>query len=263
MDRAQYEKFAVVDAQHWWFQARRDIVTFVLESLWSGQNDTRNILDIGTGTGGMVPVLSRWGHLTATEPDPVTMEFTKGRFESLSKSVTFKSGAWEDLELPVGHFDLITAFDVLEHCEDDQKSLKKWRSWLKSDAVLLLTVPAFPCLWGRNDEISHHFRRYTKSTLSHALSETGFEIEKISYINSVMFAPVWISRNIKEPIDKRFAKQKDIMPWDFDLPPAPLNKLLHWLFSSETSILKNGELPWGTSLLAIARVKRGSADSGH
>ncbi len=256
MDRAQYLKFAAVDEHHWWFKSRRHIVSFLLENMWNGQNEQRSILDIGTGTGGMIPVLSKWGHLTATEPDPDTLEFTKSHFASLDKNVTFKSGTWEELDLPVNHFDLLTAFDVLEHCENEDETLLKWRSWMKQDAVLLLTVPAFPCLWGMNDVLSHHYRRYTRSALLQALSKAGFEVDKISYINSAMFAPVWVSRNIKEPIDKLFSKQKELMPWDFNLPPAPLNALLEFLFSSETAVLKNSELPWGTSLIATAKISK-------
>jgi len=258
MDRAQYQKFAEVDKHHWWFQARRNIVSSLLRAKWPQPANSLEILDIGTGTGGMVPILASWGHLTATEPDRETLALTQERFESLGECATFKQGGWEELELSENHFDLVTAFDVLEHCQDDREALRKWRTWLRDDGTLLLTVPAFPSLWGLNDEISHHYRRYTRTTLLQVLAETDFAVSKISYINSLMFVPVWISRNIKDRIQRWFSKEKTPMPSDFDVPIAPVNLVLEKLFSWESGLLNHVDLPWGTSLLVVAQRKQPS-----
>ena len=255
MDRAQYLKFAKVDTQHWWFQARRNILSFLMRNRWPEAPPGFEIVDIGTGTGGMLPVLCQWGHLTATEPDHDTLVLTQEHFAYLGDRVTFKEGGWEELNLPANGFDLLTSFDVLEHCEDDRKALRTWGSWLKTGGTLILMVPAFPSLWGLNDEISHHYRRYTRSTLLQALAESDFKIQKISYINSLMFVPVWLSRNIKDRIQRRFSKENTPMPWDFDVPAAAINFVLERTFSCETLVLNHVDLPWGTSLLVVAERK--------
>lgn len=257
MERGQYQRFADVDARHWWFKSRRSITDKLLRGIFPDNKPERQILDIGTGTGGMVPVLGQFGSVTASEPDHETFEFTRGRLAQSQPRAVFVEGTWEALKFPPQRFDLITAFDVLEHCQDDRGALSTWGDWLKEDGTLFITVPAFNCLWGLNDEISHHFRRYEKRSLTAALNESGFRVDKMSYINSAMFLPVWVSRNVKERLDRMVAKERDLTPWDFSMPPAPVNALLEGIFSWERNILPHSELPWGTSLLAVARKAHG------
>lgn len=253
MDRIQYQRFAKIDDCHWWFEARRQIVSRLLKVMLGNKTGSRQILDIGTGTGGMLPVLAGWGQVTALEPDLQTLQFTSKRLEHLGQRVSFVQTGWENANLPRSGFDVITAFDVLEHCADDRQAIEQWRTWLKEDGLLFLTVPAFPCLWGLNDEISHHYRRYTRATLLNVLHEADFVVDKISYMNAAMFLPVWVSRNIKERWQRYFSRDKMIVPWDFGMPPAMLNALLQRVFSWEKVWLSRGELPWGTSLVAVAR----------
>lgn len=252
MDLSQYERFWEIDQNHWWFVARRKIVDCIITSVISPKENLQ-ILDIGTGSGGMVPLLSKYGQLTATEPDQATFEYASGKFKEYPR-VQFLHGGWESLDLPPQQFDLVTAFDVLEHCENDVLALKRWGSWLHEGGSLLLTIPAFSSLWGINDVLSHHYRRYTKETLTKALQAADFKVDKISYCNALMFGPVWISRNIKDRIDRWLAAGKEVSPWDFGMPPKPLNAVLEKSFSWETSVLPDHDLPFGTSLICVAHI---------
>jgi len=258
MDKSQYERFANVDRRHWWFQLRRDIAAALLRLFLANDKSIR-IIDIGTGTGGMLPVLSQFGSVTAAEPDPDALEFTRHEYSYLP-SCQFIQSDWQGLNMPELEFDLLTAFDVLEHCEDDFQALTRWRKMVKDGGRMLITVPAFNSLWGANDDLSHHYRRYSKTTLREVILRSSLVVEKISYINSMMFLPVWLSRNLKEPIEKRLG-QKKAAPWDFDLPYAPINAMFRMLFSCEKFVLPFMDLPIGTSLIALVRVLNSAAAS--
>jgi SAM-dependent methyltransferase len=248
MDRVQYQNFAKIDQAHWWFGARRQIAAALLSRMSLKSN--LSILDFGTGTGGMLPVLAKFGTVTAFEPDIDTLDFTRQTYQPRFPAMRFISGDPKEIIAGAGLFDLITAFDVLEHCENDVETLLQWKSMLNKDGRILLTVPAFQCLWGRNDVLSHHFRRYRVSSLVASLKCAGLEARKSSYMNSINFLPVWLSRNIKERIEARMFPTKE-RPWDFSLPPAPLNYLLEASFAWEKHLLPIADLPIGTSLIAI------------
>ncbi len=248
MERAQYDRFAQVDAQHWWFRGRRQLAQSVISSLDLPAQAT--VLDVGNGTGGMIPVLSKFGQLNVYEPDLDTSNLTKSTYEKNFENVNFFSG--DQLPTNLEKYDLITAFDVLEHCEDDNQALLTWSNLLKNNGYLVITVPAFPSLWGDNDVVSHHYRRYTHKSLLSVLEKASFEVRKISYTNLAAFVPVWLSRNVKEKLEASL-KKKDDIPWDFNLPPSPLNALLLSAVSWEPHWLTISVLPFGTSLIAVAR----------
>jgi SAM-dependent methyltransferase len=142
-------------------------------------------------------------------------------------------------------FDLIAMLDVLEHIEDDRGSLSTLRSRLAHGGSLLLTVPALPWLWSQHDEIHHHKRRYTKASLTRALTEAGFELSSVGYFNTLLFPLALMQR-----VALRFTgghHRADSMP------PRLLNNILTRLFSFERRLVGRGRFPLGLSLYAIAR----------
>jgi len=249
MDRLQYDLFAEIDRLHWWFRARRQIARVMLRQLCTGAQPS--ILDIGTGSGGMIEVLSEYGRLTTFEPDSQQMEITAEKYRHSHPAVQFITAERGLDSLAPESFDLVTAFDVLEHCSDHTETLLQWSNLLKPNGRMLITVPAFPSLWGANDELSHHYRRYTKATLTEAFTGAGLNPSKISYINAFSFIPVWLSRKIKEPVDKLLNPNRTA-PWDFSVPSAPINLFLEHAFACEKYVLPHVDLPIGTSLVAIA-----------
>src|SRR5262249_36104112 len=123
--------------------------------------------------------------------------------------------------------------------------LTQWTDWVKPGGFLLLTVPAFSSLWGINDELSHHYRRYRRRDILKLLCSLPLEIERLSYMNSLLFLPVWFSRNIKDRFQQTFSA--------FDLPSPWLNHVLKALFAWEKHWLPHRPLPWGTSLVTVFR----------
>ena len=76
-------------------------------------------------------------------------------------------------------FDLILAFEVLEHYQDDEICLRKWESLLGPKGTLIFSVPAHMRQWTRNDARAGHARRYEKNELLSKLAATSFHTEVI------------------------------------------------------------------------------------
>jgi SAM-dependent methyltransferase len=155
--------------------------------------------------------------------------------------------------LPAGAtYDVVTAFDVLEHLEDVGPALAALRAALRPGGFLLCTVPAFPFLWSAHDEAHHHFRRYRDGLLRGQLQQAGFEVRWSSHFNAWLFPAVAAVRLAQRVLPRRTdapAAQSDLaLP-----PPAPVNALLERLFASERHVLvRGGRLPFGVSLAAVA-----------
>lgn len=187
-------------------------------------------------------MLSKLGTVTAFEHDLVALQMARGKGEFSLKQGTLPAGSF-DYKHP---FDLVVAFDVIEHVNEDLESLKRLRSLLKADGIMVLTVPAFPFLWSHHDEIHHHCRRYTRAQLDTIMRKAGFEVEYLSYYNSLLFPFVAGVRIIKNLLGIRDN-------YDDSITPPGLNSALHKIFSAERYWIGKFSIPFGISLLAVAR----------
>jgi len=242
MEADFYRQYYALEGRHWWFVGRREIFLRVIRGRLAGAD--HEILDFGCGTGAFLPHLERFGRVSAVDGDENAVAFCheRGRHEVVHVPA--------DALLPFDDeaFDLITALDVLEHIEDDVAAMAELRRVLKPGGILLAAVPAFMFLWGDQDEISHHFRRYRAGDLGARLRRAGFSVEKTSYFNTLMFPPIaalrLVRRRVRAPTSERT---------DFTIGPAKLNALLGRAFGAEAGLVARSRLPFGVSLLAVAR----------
>lgn len=240
-----YREFAELhEARHWWFVGRRRIIGALLASRFGPRRDLR-ILDIGCGTGGMIPVLTPYGRLTAVDPAEAALRYCRERY-----------GGQADLARvdfprerpPGGDYDLITLFDVLEHLDDDASALRAAAGLLRSGGVLLATVPAHAHLWSPHDTINEHRRRYSRRQLRDRIGDSGLSLERLSFFNFYLYPVVYLARRLR----RRLARQGDRRS-DFRIEQAWLNRGLAALFGSERHLLARWNLPAGVSLLVVAR----------
>jgi SAM-dependent methyltransferase len=138
---------------------------------WAGvrrllPSEAKTVLEIGAGLGGMGAMLARRFEYVGLEPDSVSHAIALKRIPAQIRK--------ERLEDHDGVYDLICAFEVLEHIEDDVDALRLWRE--HSRQWLLLSVPMNQDRFGPWDERAGHFRRYSRATLSRALTEAGWEL---------------------------------------------------------------------------------------
>ncbi|MDZ4803835.1 MAG: class I SAM-dependent methyltransferase [Candidatus Eisenbacteria bacterium] len=250
MDPSLYHRFFEVEDQHWWFVGRRAVVEALLTGALRppGSADaTRRILDIGCGTGGMMPLLSRFGTVTGIDSEPLALDYCRRR-------------GFRDVHLQEGFtapapYDLVTLFDVLEHVPDEAGFLEWIRGLLRHDGRLILTVPAFPFLWSRHDELNHHQRRYRRVTLEASLQRGGFVIDRMTYFNFWLFPAAVATRLLggrKAGTGGDPARDaEDILK---PLQIGPLNGPLTSVFASEQALIRRFDLPFGVSLGVVARL---------
>lgn len=240
MDPQVYSRMAAVEDRHWWFVARRRILTSVLSRYVALPAGAR-LLEAGCGTGGNLAMLGRFGQVAAFEPDA-----TARQLASRKAGVEVRDGLLPDpVPFEDGSFDLVAALDVLEHLDDDLNSLKALRKRLRPGGWVLMTVPAFPFLWSRHDESHHHKRRYRKTALKQVVREAGLEPVKVTYFNTLLFPLVVAVRLAKTLLGREEG--------DDALPPGPLNRLLEGIFGIERHLVGRIGLPAGVSLLVLAR----------
>ena len=233
-----------VEQSHWWYMGRRRILASFVAEICSRVTDRRpRILDVGCGTGANLLMLSKYGEAEGVDVSEDALAFCRER--GLDQ---VKLGAGEDLPYDDGMFDLVTAFDVVEHMDDDLAGLKEMRRVLRPGGRVLLFVTTFMFLWGLQDEVSNHRRRYRLPELRRVLEEAGFEIERTTYANITFFLPILLVRKLMRLTGIRTETENTINV------PA-LNGVLGRIFAAERAILKFMNLPFGVSGLCIARAK--------
>lgn len=229
---------------HWWFRARRRIFDRVLDEGIDLPEGAR-ILDLGPGSGVNMPVLGPRGRVTVVDVSPFSLAECR---EQGARSVVLADAT----RPPFGDasFDLVTALDVFEHIEDDQSAMAAARRALKPGGRLLASVPALDLLWGRQDVLSHHVRRYSRGQFRARLEGAGFVLERLTYFNSVLFPPILATRLAMRPFlrwTRRGGSDLNVRL------PLGLDSVLYGLFAMEAGWLARRDLPLGVSLLAVAR----------
>ena len=179
--------------------------------------------------------------------DVKSIEFNKKCCEIVSKKTNLKieQGDIRNINYESNSFDLVTAFDVLEHIDDDVKAFQEIYRITKKNGLIITSVPAFNYLWSDHDEINHHFRRYTKKSFN--ILSDNLKLEQIycSYFNFYLFPLISVIR-----ILSRIKKKKTIKSDFENFNASSFDKILYKIFSSETLFIKNGiSLPFGVSLL--------------
>jgi SAM-dependent methyltransferase len=207
------------------------------------------ILDVGCGTGTMLGHLARFGHAQGVDADAEAIRFCRERGLDEVRHV-----APGPLPFADASFDLVTALDVVEHIDDDAAAVAEMARVLRPGGLALTTVPAFPSLWGRQDEIAHHKRRYRAAGLRALVAGAGLEVEHLTHFNTLLFGPIAAVRVARRTTRWGRAPGSGELRSDFELTrPGPLNALLARVFAAEAPLVARGRLPFGVSLLALGR----------
>jgi SAM-dependent methyltransferase len=147
--------------------------------------DAASILNVGAGAGSYEPTHLK---ITAVEPSAAMI-----RQRPESDAVVVQATA-EELPFEDKSFDASMAILTVHHWSDVPKGLQEMRRVLRPGGYAFLFVPAFMFLWGVQDDISHHRRRYTLKGLQQTARQAGFEIERATYANITFFLPVLLGR---------------------------------------------------------------------
>jgi SAM-dependent methyltransferase len=242
MERVVYDQMAELDQRHWWYRARREVLDALIRRVVRPPKDAR-ILEIGCGTGHNFAMLSAFGHVDALELDDEVRGFAEKRLgrEIMSAPLPELSG------VPDQSYDLVGAFDVIEHIDDDRAGIASIATKLKQGGKFIMTVPAHAWMWSAHDVVNHHKRRYSKGALKRLIEGSPLRLDSIGYFNSLLFPAA-----VAERLASKARGREDI---NVALPPAPLNTAFERTFAAERHLIGRVPLPPGLSLYAIASVQ--------
>lgn len=241
MDADSIQDYAKLENSYWWFVGRRKVIANVLKKYFSDRQQLR-ILDWGCGPGGNFSMLSEYGQVLGVDASDEALKVCR------AKGITnlIKAGTLQEFHT-TEKFDLVTNFDVLEHIHEDEEFLKALQGLLKPDGYILVTVPAYQFLWSELDKTLGHVRRYTRGELCLKFERSGYEVIKASYFIFFLGVPFIVFRFLQK---FRQAKSLNSLAVDF---PFWVNKIFTWLIYFEAVLMRYINLPFGTSIMVLAR----------
>ena len=242
MERVVYEQMAELDQRHWWYRARREVIAALIRRVAPPPPGGR-ILEVGCGTGHNLAMLGEFGKVDALELDEEARTLAEQR---LGRAV-HNAPLPELSGIDDAAYDLIGAFDVIEHIDDDCAALRSIAGKLKPGGKLVMTVPAHQWMWSAHDVVNHHKRRYSKRALRRLIEGSPLKLDAIGYFNSLLF-PVAVA----ERSASRLRGKEDA---DLRLPPKALNLALERTFAAERHLIGRVPLPPGLSLFAVASAR--------
>lgn len=238
MDAAYTAVHLEEDRRHWYFRGRLAVLRACLRARLAGR--PARILELGCGSGNVLEALRDLGQTVGMEVNP-EMVAAAG-----AAGLDVRPGALpDDLVVPPGWADVVLLLDVIEHLDDDLAALAAARRALAPGGLLMVTVPAYRWLWSGHDLALGHRRRYTARELAGRVERAGFRVAHRSYFNTLLFPGIALVRLWK--------RRRGDTRHDLRRPPEPLNRLLTWLFALERLVVPLVRLPFGTSVLLIAR----------
>jgi SAM-dependent methyltransferase len=245
MENTANRQFIELERSHFWFVGRRRIFFHLLDRELDGRCDLE-VLDVGCGAGGMLEPLARYGRVTGVDSSRELVAFCHERGFG-----RVQLGSAYELPAADGSVNLITLFDTIEHIPDDLRALRAARRALAPGGVLFLSTPAYQFLYANNDRVAHHERRYTARGLRRRLVEAGFRSPHVTYFNTLLF-PAILPAVLAKKAAERIRDPGDATNLSVRIPPA-LNRALAATMGSERHLLSRMRLPFGHSLIAIAR----------
>ena len=250
MEDTVYKEFLELEDGHWWFRGRRSIFVMLLDkSLGRNPTSDRMVMDVGCGVGGMLDPLEQYGKAVGTD---VTFQGLKHCADRGFPRLVASHGPLAPFR--DGTFDCITAFDALEHIEDDVATLREFYRMLKPGGIVVASGPAYQFLYAQQDKNTHHFRRYSRGVFTGRARQAGFEVVKATYINVWLFPvilPIVLMQKLMQKINPPKPSQDGS---NIGIPiPEWANSLLTAVFCSESKILKYVSAPAGHSLVMVVR----------
>jgi ubiquinone/menaquinone biosynthesis C-methylase UbiE len=236
------EATARAEERHFWFHGfRRFVAPLLAEAVRNRPNAA--ILDCGCGTGHNLALLRRYGRAVGIDLTASGLAYAHRRGE---RAVAQASA----VALPFGShsFDLVTSFDVIYALPDaaEAAAVAEMFRVLRPGGRLVINVAAMALLTGNHSVLSGEVRRYSRASLAGRLQAAGFEIRRMSYTNATIM-PVVAAVRLLQRLSGHVESAREI-----SIPPPPVNAALSAALRVEAAALRVVNMPFGSSLLALA-----------
>lgn len=246
MEETLLDKFHRIEARHWWWEGRRQLLRQLLDGEKIGQ-----ILDVGCGTGetmnfldALIPNCKAYG----VDASPLAVKYAKGRGH---KKVYL--GVAEKLPFKANFFDAVLFLDVLEHIEKPARSLKEAKRVVKKGGIIIVSCPAMPLLWSDHDTNQGHVKRYQKKDFDQLAAQLDLKIEWAGYFNFFLFPVIaavrWMSRVRALKFLGSYENGANYNVAEKSL----INLGLRKIFVTEVKLARYIRYPWGVSVAVKMR----------
>jgi len=246
MQPSDIDDMYATEATHWWFAGKRLLMRRLLGKHL--QRPGLRILDIGCGAGATAADFSADGWVCAADRSVHALRLVGER-----GVVTRVATNAEALPFRDGAFDVVLAFDIMEHVVDDAAFLRELGRILAPGGAVAIHVPAWPALWSHHDEVLEHQRRYTRRSLRALLDDSPLQTTYLGWASCAIF-PVTVAVRWARRLSNAKAEGADL-----GVVPPWLNRLLTGVYRVEAAVAVGTGLPFGVSLAALATRPRSEA----
>jgi SAM-dependent methyltransferase len=237
-----FELLPEFEARSFWFRARNDLIVWALRAHFPHAS---SLLEVGCGTGFVIAALHArcpWLRVAGGELSPAGIEVARSRvpnvpvFQLDARRLPFES-----------EFDVVAAFDVLEHIQDDERVLAEMARAATPRGGVLIAVPQHPWLWAAVDDLGGHVRRYTRRELVTKIERAGLRVVRMTSFVSLLLPLVALSRLAR----RRTAEPYDLAT-EFSMPRVVDRLFENVMWLERQLIERRVSFPVGSSLLAVA-----------
>ena len=237
-----FELLARLEPTSFWFRSRNRLIIQLLRSYFP---EAKSLLEIGCGTGFVlsgvhdaIPQL----RIAGSELYTAGLGFAQRRLpEAALYQMDCRSIPFE------AEFDVVCAFDVLEHVEEDEVALAEMFQAVRPGGGIIVSVPQHMWLWSAGDDYAHHKRRYRRPDLRAKLETAGFDLVRVTSFVSLLLPVMALSRS-------RRRDRNTYDPKSEYRAPRAVDRAMESILETERWLIRRGfSLPAGGSLVAVAR----------
>jgi SAM-dependent methyltransferase len=245
----KYDLLYEFEDRYWWFVGMRRIQRSLVPELYAPhRHDGFRMLDAGCGTGGRLAAIQDSGMRVGIDLSWNALAYASRRdlpwlLQAPIQQLPFRSDS----------FDVVLSFDVINLLEDDASAVRELKRICKPGGVAFLSLPAFNFLGGTHSQAVGMVRRYTKRSLRRLLIEAGFEVERITYTNCLLFPVVLLARGWSLLFPTK--EQQHTGGFDFKRHSAIVRNAFLAMLTVESLLLRWINLPIGSSV-AVRAIKR-------
>ena len=242
-NKSFFAELVRVEASNFWFRSRNRLLCWAMAKYFP---EARSFFELGCGTGFVISAIQNsfpklavaGGDLYTEGLQHAKMRAPQARFFQMdARYIPFKE-----------EFDIIGAFDILEHVEEDNVVLRQMYNAVKAGGGVLLTVPQHKLMWSRTDSFAGHKRRYGRKELVKKVRDAGFDVLcTTSFVSALL--PLMILSRLRQ---RRLGEDWDPLS-EFKISRC-VNVLLEKVLTVERGLIRSGvSFPAGGSLLVVAR----------